>query len=161
MWSPKLFLIAIHSARTSSRKFMVAPVGSASWQGAEHSSGRGGSVARLINALFDASRALPPEAKPSGCVRQNRRANPPHRPPFREGELLTRRLSVPGLASVHVRTSVGSENSVPEEVDHREVAVRVQMVDEVKLLFAPEPSEAREVRTFDVVILVQIYVRVE
>jgi hypothetical protein len=103
----------------------------------------------------------PPEAKPSGCVRQNRRANPPHRPPCREGEHLTRRLSVPGLANVRVRTSVGSENSVPEEVDHREIAVRAQMVDEVKLLFAPEPSEAREVRTFDVVLLVQIYVRVE
>ena len=58
------------------------------------------------------------------------------------GEHLRRRLSVPGLASVHVRTSVGSEDSVPEKADHREIAVCVQMVDKVKLLLAPEPSEA-------------------
>ena len=41
MWSPRLFLIAIHSARRSSRKFMAAPARSASWLGSEHSSGRG------------------------------------------------------------------------------------------------------------------------
>ena len=62
--------------RKSSRKFMAAPVHSASWQGREHNSGRGGSEAWLINALFDASRALPPEAKPSWG------ANPLHRPPL-------------------------------------------------------------------------------
>jgi hypothetical protein len=38
---------------------------------------------------------------------------------------------------------VGSEQPVPEEVDNRKVAVSVQMVDEVKLLLAPEPSEMR------------------
>jgi len=143
---------------------MAAPVRSASWLGAEHSSGTGGWEGKrgIINALFDASRALPPEAKPFACVRQKSKpAKPPHPPHAVRGEHLTRRLCVPGLASVRVRTSEGSENSVPEKVYHREIAVRVQMVDEVKLLFAPEPSEAREVRTFDVVLLVQIYVRVE
>jgi hypothetical protein len=35
------------------------------------------------------------------------------------------------------------------------------MVDEVKLLLAPEPSEACEPRSFDVVFLVKIYVCVE
>ena len=59
-----------------------------------------------------------------------------------------------GGANVHVRPSVGSEKSVPEEVNHREIAVRVQMVDEVKLLLAPEPSEACEARSLDVVFLV-------
>jgi hypothetical protein len=39
---------------------------------------------------------------------------------------------------------VGSEKFVPEEVNHCEIAVGMQMVDEVKLLLAPEPSEARE-----------------
>ena len=77
------------------------------------------------------------------------------------GEHLTRRLCVPGLASVRVRTSVGSENSVPEKVDHREIAVPVQMVDKVKLLLAPEPSEACEDRSVGVVLLVKIYVRGE
>ena len=46
------------------------------------------------------------------------------------------------LANVRVGTSVGSEKPVPKGVDHREIAVRMQMVDEVKLLLAPEPSEA-------------------
>ena len=66
-----------------------------------------------------------------------------------------------GLANIHVGISVGSENSVPEEVDHREIAVRVQMVDKVKLLLAPEPSEACEPRSFGMVLLVKIYVRAE
>jgi hypothetical protein len=56
---------------------------------------------------------------------------------------------------------VGSEKFVPEEVNHCEIAVLVQMVDEVKLLLASEPSEACEVRSFDVVFLVKINVRVE
>ncbi len=52
-----------------------------------------------------------------------------------------RRTIISGLANVHVGPSVGSEKSVPEEVNHRKVGVRVQMMDEVKLLFAPKPSE--------------------
>ena len=65
------------------------------------------------------------------------------------------------FSDVRVGISVGSEKSVPEEVDHREIAVRVQMVDKVKLLLASEPSEACEARSFGVVFLVKIYVRVE
>jgi hypothetical protein len=56
---------------------------------------------------------------------------------------------------------VGSENSVPEEVDYREIAVRVQKVDKVKLLLASEPSEACEPRSFRMVLLVQKYVYAE
>jgi hypothetical protein len=51
--------------------------------------------------------------------------------------------------------------TVPEEVNHCEISVRVQMVDEVKLLLAPEPSEACKARPFDVVFLVKIHVRIE
>ena len=51
-------------------------------------------------------------------------------------------LSAVGLTNVRVGTSIGSEKPVPKGVDHSEIAVRVQMVDEVKLLLAPEPSEA-------------------
>ena len=40
-----------------------------------------------------------------------------------------------------VGASVGSEKPVPKGIDHCEIAVRVQMVDEVNLLLAPEPSE--------------------
>jgi hypothetical protein len=45
------------------------------------------------------------------------------------------------LWNVGIGTSVGSEKPVPKGVDHSEIAARVQMVDEVKLLLAPEPSE--------------------
>ena len=77
------------------------------------------------------------------------------------GDHLTRHLCVPGSASVRVRTSEGSKNSVPEKVDHREIAVPVQMVDKVKLLLASEPSEACEPRSFGVVLLVKKYVCAE
>ena len=73
----------------------------------------------------------------------------------------TRHLSIAGLENVRIGTSVGSEQSVPEEVDHREIAVRVQVVDEVTLLLAPEPSETCEFRSCDMVFLVKIYVRGE
>jgi hypothetical protein len=55
----------------------------------------------------------------------------------------SRRIIFPviGLTNVPVRTSVGSENSVPKGVYHSKIAVSVQMVDEVNLLLAPEPSE--------------------
>ena len=138
---------------------MAAPVRSASWLGAEHSSGRGGSEAWLINALFDASRALPPEAKPSAWVRQIEARTLYIALHYAvHGEHLTRYLCALRSASVRVRTSEGSENSVPEKVDHREIAVPVQVVDKVKLLLAPEPSEACEDRSFGVVLLVKIYV---
>ena len=70
-------------------------------------------------------------------------------------------IHVLASATIHVGILIGSEKPVPKEVDHREIAVRVQMVDEVKLLLAPEPSEARETRSCDVVLLVEIYVRVK
>ena len=50
-------------------------------------------------------------------------------------------LSSVGLTDVRVGTLVGPEKPVPEGVDHSEISVRVQMVDEVKLLLTPEPSE--------------------
>jgi len=50
-------------------------------------------------------------------------------------------LSAVGLTNVHIGTSIGSEKPVPEGVDHSEIAVRVQMVDEVKLLLTLAPAE--------------------
>ena len=66
-----------------------------------------------------------------------------------------------GLANIHVGILVGSEQSVPEEVDHRKIGVGVQVMDEVKLLFAPKPSEACESRSLGVVLLVKVYVQAE
>ena len=63
--------------------------------------------------------------------------------------------------NVRSGTSIGSEKPVPKEVDHSEIAVRVQMVDEVKLLLAPEPSETSQTRPFGVVLLVEIHVCAE
>ena len=63
--------------------------------------------------------------------------------------------------NVRSGTSIGSEKPVPKEVDHSEIAVRVQMVDEVKLLLAPEPSETSQIRPFGVVLLVEIHVCAE
>jgi len=51
-------------------------------------------------------------------------------------------LSAVGLTKVRIGTSIGSEKPVPKGVDHGEITVLVQMVNEVKLLLAPEPSEA-------------------
>jgi hypothetical protein len=50
-------------------------------------------------------------------------------------------LSAADSTNIRVRTSIGSEKPVPKGVDHSEIAVRMQMVDEVKLLLALEPSE--------------------
>ena len=65
------------------------------------------------------------------------------------------------LANVRIRTPVGSENFVPEEVDHCEIAIGVHMVDKVKLLPTPEPSEAHKPRSFGMVLLVEKYVCAE
>lgn len=46
-----------------------------------------------------------------------------------------------GSTNVRIGASVGPEKPVPKEVDHSEIAVRVQMVDEVKLLLTLEPAE--------------------
>lgn len=64
-------------------------------------------------------------------------------------------------ANVGVGTSISSEKSIPEGINHREIAIRMQMMDEVQLLFAPEPSKAGEFRSFDVVFLVKINVGVK
>jgi len=60
--------------------------------------------------------------------------------------LLVRNITKPDarlavLSADSQRTSVSSEKPVPNGVDHSEIAVRVQMVNEVNLLLVPEPSE--------------------
>jgi hypothetical protein len=41
--------------------------------------------------------------------------------------------------TILIRLAIGPEHPAPEEVDHGEIAVRMQMVGEVKLPLAPEP----------------------
>ena len=65
------------------------------------------------------------------------------------------------LADVRIWTPVGSENFIPEEVDHCEIAIPVHMVDKVKLLLTLEPSEPCKPRSFGMVLLVEKYVCAE
>src|SRR6266566_4222298 len=44
-----------------------------------------------------------------------------------------------GNAALSGRPSVSPEQPVPEKIDHREIAVRVAVVNEMQLLLAPEP----------------------
>src|ERR1700730_17111283 len=60
-----------------------------------------------------------------------------------------------------IRPSIGTENPIPEEMDHREIAVRVPMMNEVQFLFASEPCKPLKPRSLYVVFLVEKDVRVE
>lgn len=60
-----------------------------------------------------------------------------------------------------IRSSIGTENPIPEEMDHREIAVRVPVMNEVQFLFASEPCKPPKPRSLYVVFLVEKDVRVE
>jgi hypothetical protein len=65
------------------------------------------------------------------------------------------------LSLSSIRPSIGTENPIPEEMDHREIAVRVPMMNEVQFLFPPEPCKPLKSRSLYVVFLVEKDVRVE
>jgi hypothetical protein len=60
-----------------------------------------------------------------------------------------------------IRPSIGTENLIPEEMDHREIAVRVPVMNEVQFLFPPEPRKPLKPRSLYVVFLVEKDVHVE
>src|SRR3977135_4029980 len=60
-----------------------------------------------------------------------------------------------------IRPSIGTENPIPEEMDHREIAVRVPVMNEVQFLFASEPWKPLKPRSLYVVLLSEKDVRVE
>ena len=60
-----------------------------------------------------------------------------------------------------IRPSIGTENPIPEEMDHREIAVCVPMMNEVQFLFPSEPCKPLKPRSVYVVFLVEEDVRVE
>ena len=60
-----------------------------------------------------------------------------------------------------IRPSIGTENPIPEEMDHREIAVRVPVMNEMQFLFPPEPCKPMQPRTLYVVFLVERDVREE
>ena|SRR6516162_5773253 len=65
------------------------------------------------------------------------------------------------MSPFSIRPSIGTENPIPEEMDHCEIAVRVPMMNEVQLLFPSEPCKPLKPRSVYVVFLVEEDVRVE
>ena len=57
--------------------------------------------------------------------------------------------------------SIGTENPIPEEMDHREIAVCVPVMNEVQFLFPSEPCKPLQPRSLYVVFLVKKDMRVE
>src|SRR5882724_3517095 len=60
-----------------------------------------------------------------------------------------------------IRPSIGTENPIPEEMDHRKIAVRVPVMNEVQFLFPSEPCKPPQPRSLYMVFLVEKDVRVE
>ena len=57
--------------------------------------------------------------------------------------------------------SIGTENPIPKEMDHREIAVRVPVMNEMQFLFPSEPCKSLKPRSLYVVFLIEKDVRVE
>ena len=60
-----------------------------------------------------------------------------------------------------VRPPIGAENPIPEEMDHREIAVRMPVMNEVQFLFPSEPCKSLKPRSHYVVFLIEKDVRVK
>ena len=60
-----------------------------------------------------------------------------------------------------IRPPIGTENPIPEEMDHREIAVSMPVVDEVQFPFASEPRKPLKPRSLYVIFLVEKDVRVK
>src|SRR6059036_14614 len=60
------------------------------------------------------------------------------------------------LSPSSIRPSIGTENPIPEEMDHREIAVRVPVMNEMQFLFPSEPCKSLKPRSLYVVFLVEI-----
>ena len=65
------------------------------------------------------------------------------------------------LSLCSTRPSIGAEDPIPEEMDHREIAVRVPVMNEMQFLFPSEPCKSLKPRSLYVVFLVEIDMRVE
>src|SRR6516162_7652726 len=60
-----------------------------------------------------------------------------------------------------IRPSIGTENPIPEEMNHREIAVRVPVMNEMQFLFPSEPCKSLKPRSLYVVFLIEKDVRVK
>jgi hypothetical protein len=66
-----------------------------------------------------------------------------------------------GTQRNRIWSPIGTEQSIPEEIDHREIAVGVPVMGEMELLFPPEPGEPLKPGSFHVVLLVKEDMRVK
>ena len=80
--------------------------------------------------------------------------------PVRLAEIRSNRRSE-GFRSSHIRPFIGTENPIPEEMDHREISVRMPVMDEVQFLFASEPRKPLKPRSLYVVFLIEKDVRIK
>ena len=60
-----------------------------------------------------------------------------------------------GARRNRIWSPIGAEQSIPEEIDHREIAAGVPVVGEMKLLFPPEPCESLKPRSFHMILFVE------
>jgi hypothetical protein len=60
-----------------------------------------------------------------------------------------------------IRTSIGTEEPIPKEMYHSKIAVRIPMMDKVKLLFASKPCKPLKPRPLDMILLVEENVRIK
>jgi len=65
------------------------------------------------------------------------------------------------LSLSSIRPSIGTENSIPEKMDYRKIAVLVPVMNEVQFLFPSEPRKPLKPRSLYVVCLVEKDVRIE
>ena len=65
------------------------------------------------------------------------------------------------LSLSSIRPSIGTQNPVPEEMNHSEIAVGMPMMNEVQFLFAFEPCKPLKPRSLYMVFLVEKDVRAE
>src|SRR5438477_11521927 len=76
------------------------------------------------------------------------------------GEAARSRAASTAFAGAHlrlssIRSSIGTEDSIPKEMDHREIAPRMSVMNEVQLLFPSEPCKPLKTRSLDMVLLVE------
>jgi hypothetical protein len=60
-----------------------------------------------------------------------------------------------------IRHPISAENSVPEEVNYTEIAIRMPVMNEVQFLFPSEPCKSLKPRLFHVIFLIEKDVRVK
>jgi hypothetical protein len=57
--------------------------------------------------------------------------------------------------------AIGAEKPIPEEIDHREVAVPVAVMGEMELLLSPEPRKPAKPRSRNVILIVDVVMPAE